>query len=311
MPNTLRTLFTTKELTDLYCRNKKIISHPLCRYLGKHYSLKGEAYKDIDNYVEALEKKDMPWLKELKKRLIDTDGTNSDSAFAEIRCYAELVTAGYNTEAIQVSSKTGIKTTDFKIKTSNEIIYIDAKNKTQNPKHIQFKETYINDGLTSNITSVEPFGLTDLNKVGDSPTTNAISKTCNIAGNDSQFKEEDLNVLWLDFRSFSDFPQIIDHNSFLEHPIIQGEKYSGEIWHGFYGIKNSPLFEDIEGRWVTTKVLHNGCFAQGNKSKFNGAIIQINNTTAYFRNYQREALPKDFLDNLKNLPYFDEDKSNI
>lgn len=312
MMSNLFEIFSKEEKNKICSLVARDASHPMTLYYKQNFKMKGEAYLNIDTYVKVIEEHNKtPWLTSIKKRLIEGDHSSADSAFAEIRCFAEILIAGYNVEDIPRSYANGIKTTDFKIQDNYNIVYVDAKNKTVSGAHIQHEEKIVREGSCSTLKFVEPFGVTDSSKEGDSPSTNAISKICNTAKNDSQFKSENFNILWLDLRSFSDWPQILKAHCFEEFSYDLGEAYSGEIWNAFYGITGAPLHENTSEGLVINKVLHDGRFAPKNNSIFNGAIIQIIDKTAFYVNPERIPLPDNFISKLEAIPYFDLSKSKF
>lgn len=301
--DTLKGLFSKKDLGTLETRKISLVLN----VINKNYGLKESAYSVIDNYVSLISQDGGEnWLKSQKKRLLDNNN-EADSVLSEIRSYAEILIAKIDIRPIYPNNKE--PTPDFIIK-STKNIYVDVAYKNQNKDSCHVIDEISNEIVSTKITEITPFGKTDPKKINDSPTTNMISKIASIKQKEHQFTN-DINILWLDLRAFSEWPDILKAHHFTETHMDNGKRWSGGIWHAFYGHKGKKIFEEDKYNPANVIMEHDGRFVAGSKSALDGAFICVPNCTVFFTNKNRANLPRSFLTAVKNIPYFNKELSQL
>jgi hypothetical protein len=263
------------------------------------------------------------WLRRLAPRLsrID-DPEEAAAALAELRAYGSLLEAGFKVTPVPEKDES---TPDFEVDAGDRPVIVEVfakhqdESETKRQKAIAARqipsgvERHVMKGarakIETTISEHYPGGSPDPKKPDDSAQANVISRICAAKGNEKQFPSDRPSLLWIDLRSFSDWPEVLK----LEQcaPLISGHQglTSGALWYAFYGWKGAPIFEeDFPLHERIVPMGHDGRFRlQGEKkSKLSGAIIALSEGLVLFENpWADHPLPDRARRFAERLPWFD------
>lgn len=166
------------------------------------------------------------------------------SVFGELNAYIFFKKSDFGDKIQCNNDKNAEKPTadfSYNINGKNVNIEINTQEETKSNK----KTTHIQAGTMQSknfrieIISCCPFGYDK-----DITLANFISKINNIKEKETQFKEDEVNILFIDLSFLSPLNLLKNH----EQPFIIDDKYviqCGLIWHSVYGNKDDTLFDKI------------------------------------------------------------------
>jgi len=107
--------------------------------------------------------------------------------------------------------------------------------------------------IQSRVAEIAPMGLPQ-RPGADNVQGEAVSYIAARKGDESQFKIDCINVLWLDFRDSRIWP--MDIMSDQVHPLtsFNGGVTSGALWNAFYATKGLPIFSHLDVDGVRSNV---------------------------------------------------------
>jgi hypothetical protein len=198
------------------------------------------------------------WLSAQRRYLVSLDDLEgAAAALAEIRAYGALLEAGFQVTPIPRTMDDA--TPDFTVDAGDGPVVVEVFTKHQDNDQKQLladvhagktppgveRSTIKGKNVTGNftVTTLQPGGAPDPNKPHDSVQANLISRICAAKGDESQLPNDGPCLLWIDFRSFGAWPEVLD----LTHaaPLLSDRRglTSGALWYAFYGWRNAPIFE--------------------------------------------------------------------
>jgi hypothetical protein len=241
------------------------------------------------------------WLQSLRLRLLQCDNPAEASAsLAELRAYGGLIEAGFSVKPIPRSSKA---TPDFEIDAGDGRIFVEVFTKHEDGDQLSTRRAIAaggtplglersiikgrHDTVHTTISVGQPGGAPNPEKPNDSVQANLISRVCSAKGDETQLPENEPSLLWIDFRSFGPWPEVVDTAQVL--PIISGHCgiTSGALWYAFYGWKGAPIFEeDFSPLDRMVAMGHDGRFrlAETKKTKLSGVILALPDGIAFLEN---------------------------
>jgi hypothetical protein len=247
------------------------------------------------------------------------DPEGAAAALTEIRAYAALVEAGFTTAPIL---RAGSPTPDFGIDAGDGIVDVEVFAKHQDddqkdmladpprgiPPDVERSDRRPRQVLFTE-TELHPGGAPDPAKPHDSTQANMISRVCAAKGKEAQVRDDRPSLLWIDFRSFGIWPQVLALDQAA--PLISGNHglTSGALWYAFYGWRGAPIFE--EDFFPMDRVVpmgHDGRFRLSGKkkSKLSGALLVLEDGQILFENpWANQPLPARARRLCERLPNFD------
>lgn len=258
------------------------------------------------------------WLQQAKADLVKWDTPSAaSSVLAEMRAYGELLNAGLKVTPVpRGKASKPPATPDFEIDAGDGTVVLEvfAKHADQESAQIAPSERLNfakRDGasVTMEVYEVAPGGAPDPTKPHDSVQANLVSRICGAKSSEHQWSDAKPAVLWIDLRSFGDFPEIVSAEQ--AEPVMAGREglTSGALWYAFYGWKGAPIFEeDFFPQDRVVPMGHDGRFRmQGaKKSKLAACVLRLAEATIVFENPQAAApLPGKARRHFLNLPRFD------
>lgn len=241
----MRTIFNSTEIEIIKKTTIKDRKHPLKRMLFPEQ----RDLQVVENTNRALGfilKADKHWILNHKGNLLTTsDYTTPSSALAEIRAYGYLLEGQFSVTPF--NSGATYRKPEFLLTENNERISIEVHAKHLNDEEAKALENFHTERVQilkgrSYIFRehvVTPFGKP---RLGENVTENVISKLAAIKQDESQFSQNETNILWLDFQD-EIWDLVLSVNSVNPVSTWNGEWFSGGIWYAFYGWVGAPIFE--------------------------------------------------------------------
>jgi hypothetical protein len=323
MTNTLesvRDLFSDKEL-------KTIKSWPLVA--GLRHPTWSPIFIEEPKTVDILSNRSVAdvylnggegWLRSLVPRLLRyVDPEAASASLAELRAYGGLLEAGFAVKPIDRSNEA---TPDFEIDAGDGRIIVEVFAKHEDDDQTIARreiaaggtppgvERSVMEGkhvtVNTTISVGQPGGEPNPEKPNDSVQANVTSRVCGAKGNETQLPNDAPSLLWIDFRSFGPWPEVVDIQQ--TSPIMSGHRglTSGALWYAFYGWKGAPIFEeDTLDRVVPMG--HDGRFrlAGNKKTKLSGAILALSEGVAFLENpWAKNRLFDKARRMIERLPWF-------
>lgn len=256
------------------------------------------------------DKGDHGWLSSLTPRLCNLrNPEDAAAALAELRVYGAFLEAAFDVKPIPVTSKS---TPDFEIDAGDGPVIVEVFAKHQAVQAGGAAKKIIhkaNSGQIQTTVSVhQPGGAPDPRKEGDSVQANVISRVCAAKGAEKQFPEDKPSLLWMDFRTFGAWPDVVSLDQCM--PLMSGREgiTSGALWYAFFGWKGAPIFE--EDFPLCERIVHMGhdgrFLLQGKKkSKLSGVILALSKGCVLFENPSANVpLPERARRYIERLPWF-------
>ena len=241
------------------------------------------------------------WLRDLHPRLVrQKDREEASAALAELRAYGGFLEAHFRVSPIPTATEA---TPDFSIDAGDGEVIVEVFTKQQDDQQKRILNRIFAEEIptgtersvargervtikTAN-SVIQPGGAPDPAKPHDSVQANLISKVCGAKGDEVQFDKDHPSLLWIDFRSFGIWPEIVELNQAT--PLISGYNglTSGALWYAFYGWCGAPICEpDFFPHSRVFPMGHDGRFRiRGiKKSKLSGAILTLSDGLVLLEN---------------------------
>jgi hypothetical protein len=267
-------------------------NHPIGALLSSESeSLSSVAYK-TDRCAKLVENIDPSWLKR-KVKIIKHDNNlkNVSGAVGEVRAYGELITA-FGEE--NVVAQTG-KGPDFLLTVEDHQVCVEVNAPQWTDKQTRREvERTVTGNISMSISEVAPFGFPTREK--DTFGGECVHKLAGIKGDEDQFREDLLNILWLDCNDPALSVLAFQGSHVL--PLISGTESltSGCLWNAFYAKKGDPIFGSVRATGETPtfyEMEFDGRFQGSTKIDF--AIIDIFPEIIVYQNPNRAKKAPDRL----------------
>lgn len=236
------------------------------------------------------------WRSDLASRLADSYA-DPDATLGEIRAYGTLRSAGFIIEPVQTNPNAA--TPDFRVTARDgTYIYVEVATKNWDQKERQalceFQSSSHKPESGQRIAFREhwsaPFGApavdptTRLVKPGDSVTANVVQRLCGIKQDEAQFKEGDVNLLFLDLARGDPLP-LMGLNSTFPLRSFNEHLTSGDLFAAFYGRHGMPIYNNRPLTYSSsgmTLMGHDGRFRQ--ETKLSGVLVSCRSGLALLEN---------------------------
>ena len=260
------------------------------------------------------------WLNDKTSQACDVkDYENASAALVEIRTLGSLLNGFSDVDVIPESKK---KTTDFLVNLYDGQVYVETTTKQMNEDEAKKLEDFHNTPLPENRGSfytreccISPAGKNTQKEDGTYDTTaeNVASKLANLKTGSKQVKEGSSCIIWIDLQD-QDWWVVGGDCAF---PIVSGRGAFTTIgvWHSFYGIKGTPLFDNyypFQGPDIHVQSMRfDGRFHQ-KSSRFCCAALNIGRHLVLYDNPNAiNPLTDHFWMNAAHLSWFDFERSII
>jgi len=222
--------------------------HPIVELLLREDG-KSQQATNTQRALKHISSADEQWLDKLKPRLLGPNAIEAASALAELRAYGSLLEAGYR--VIPIPTDPIKPTPDFTISDGGGEVIVEVHAKQfydETEKNLGTHSKWVAEqpkspGVTSYVHAVYPFGKPQPGRPGDTTTTNAISRLCQIKQRGHQFTAGKPSILWLDFQDLHTGNMSLTAEQF--QPLLSSREHvtSGALWYAWYGWKGAPVFE--------------------------------------------------------------------
>ncbi|MCX6152537.1 MAG: hypothetical protein NT007_00095 [Candidatus Kapabacteria bacterium] len=290
----------------IFGRNTKALKH-LEKLLNSKNS-KGNLHFSVNILQNSLilDANYQDWLSVKIKDLKKADLTGISSILGEIRALSYLNKAFGN--IVEPKNETG---PDFEIKSENQKIVVEVNTQlgSQKANILIDHGEFISKNFEMKILEHFPYSFPDRKR--DNITGNATSKVAQIKGDEHQFRDEDINILWIDYLDPIAWTFDLSHHT---QPIgIFNESFtSGFIWWAIYGKKEDKIFDNLNIEFGIDKpyiMEFDGKFSTNSKIDFIVFIFELN--TIVFQNYQRKNPDDSIFLGLFQLPFYNYQESWI
>jgi len=265
-------------------------NHPLKAFTAdKCNKVRTVFIKELDNAFTLLSKDSLnnDWFNEkLASLKNDITRENVSSILGEFRAYSIIKNSFFGDNLI-CNKYDGA---DFITKTrrTGTTILIEVNTplgRSQENRTILSHKQKINGNIITHIKEIAPFGFPKRKK--DNIQCEAISKIAAIKGDEKQFKDDAINILFIDFVNpfFNDYLDILNdhHKPYL---FFQNQITWGAIWHAFYAKQDDKIFDHMNNlRHSSSYTMEfNGRFH--NSTKINFALVNMINNLAIFEGFR-------------------------
>lgn len=232
----------------------------------------------------------------LKARLLDTtDFSNASGAIAEIRAFGSLGFARLAPSILPTRAKEGIEVADFSLNLNGQEALVEVHTRISGKQHervIDWQDEPTRNVRIESIRDIAPFGHGNPEKKNDGITTNVISKICATKQSEGQFRDDTINILWIDLQDAKTMPFSCGEEHCLPYFTYSqpdNKPFTGVFWHAFYGMKNEKVLEVVGTLgFEVQSMMHDGRFI--GKSKLNFAVISLPERIIVFENPKRAQM---------------------
>lgn len=237
----------------------------------------------------------------------ERDFANASARLGELRAAGFLALAGCNPTPIPVAMS---PRADFQCAHDGNKFIVEVHTKQMNADESAALKKFTNlpppTGMQpgkaySRAHHVSPAGKA---RHGETTAENVASKFAQIKPGARQSSENRDSFLWLDLQDPDWWT--IDPPCFRPISIYGEQLYSPGLWHAFYGVCGSPMFEHtpvgpLGSHFPIAEMKHDGLFKQN--PTWNAAIVSLPTMTALFGNPEAE-IQLSVIERLFRLPWF-------
>jgi len=262
---------------------------PLARLLrARHHPKDQAASRVTDQAVRWLKERGFErWLKHRLRAAASSDYATASSALGEIRSLGQLATV---VDQVAPIERGGDPTPDFDVTVGSERLVVEVKTLNMNEEEATalkaFHESREGEervpfpGVAVREHSTAPLGRP---RDGELLGQRVARKFFSLS-DDTQADPARTSLLWIDL--FDDDAWVLSADAFAPVVMHQGQFFSVGGWHGFYGLRDTALFERDEPQWGVlreAKLLgFDGRFASG--CSWAAVILALPECTLFLEN---------------------------
>lgn len=271
----------------------------------------------LNNIVKKMIK-DKKWNSWLTSKIKDYVKTNKPEQKYAILGEIHTISIFNNiTELTPVATVKDQQTSDFMYNYLKEKVNIEVNTPSMNEKEAKRQKdemTKFQNNLSPDVP-VQSY-IMEISPMGNNPkystaAENCISKISNIKFGKKQLKENEMNILVINFLNDDMWCVNYEHTT----PIIAGGMYgffSGNLWQALYAKHGDLVLEGYKGIGKIAKLQFDGMFQRKENRKISAVLFIFSAKTVLMENpYAQKSLSSKILQSLFNLSDFDYDLSYV